>query len=50
MCLDKRSGGLGVKDLKSSIRCFFLSGVGALPFRLKRGAMWNEVIRGKSRE
>ena len=45
MCKEKRSGGLGVKNL-SWLNMALLS-KWCWRFATERGALWNEVIRGK---
>ena len=45
VCLDKRKGGLGVKCLSSLNKA--LSCKWSWRFANERGALWNQVIRGK---
>ena len=48
MCKDKRSGGLGVKNMFWFNKA--LLSKWCWRFATERGALWNEVIRGKYRE
>ena len=45
VCLDRKSGGLGVKDLGRLNKTLLAKW--SWHFANKRGALWNDVIRGK---